>query len=69
MNIRTVSRAFAIAAIALGAALPAAAQKKGGTLTYTFHPEPTAMSTISTTAVPVSLVASKIYGVSDPISV
>ena len=61
MNIRTVSRAFAIAVIALGAALPAAAQKKGGTLTYTFHPEPTAMSTISTTAVPVSLVASKIY--------
>src|SRR5512140_3674728 len=60
MTIRTVSRALAVAAIAL-AALPAAAQKKGGTLTYTFQPEPTAMSTISTTAVPVSLVASKIY--------
>ena len=43
------------------AMLPAHAQKKGGTLTYTYHPEPTAMSTISTTAVPVALIATKIY--------
>jgi peptide/nickel transport system substrate-binding protein len=40
---------------------PAYAQKTGGTLTYTFHPEPTAMSTIATTAVPVSIIATKIY--------
>jgi peptide/nickel transport system substrate-binding protein len=49
------------AALALAAPLPVLAQKRGGTLTYTYHPEPTAMSTISTTAVPVSLIASKIY--------
>src|SRR5438128_1907279 len=54
---------FLVAAALVGLALlPAAqAQKKGGTLTYTYHPEPTAMSTISTTAVPVSLIATKIY--------
>lgn len=50
-----------VSAIALG--LPAAAQTpvRGGNLVYTFHPEPTAMSTISTTAVPVALIATKIY--------
>ncbi len=58
---RIAIRATALAVLALGATLPADAQKKGGTLTYTFQPEPTAMSTISTTAVPVYLVASKIY--------
>lgn len=43
-------------------ATPASAQpKRGGTLTYTYHPEPTALSTIATTAVPVSLIATKIY--------
>src|SRR4029079_14728139 len=47
--------------VALAATLPAHAQKKGGTLTYTDQPEPPALSTISTTAVPVSLIASKIY--------
>ena len=35
--------------------------KRGGTLTYTYHPEPTALSTIATTAVPVALVSTKIY--------
>ncbi len=34
---------------------------RGGSLSYTYHPEPTAMSTIATTAVPVALVATKIY--------
>ena len=47
--------------VALAATLPAHAQKKGGTLTYTYQPEPTALSTISTTAVPVALISSKIY--------
>jgi len=51
----------AAALFAIAAVLPAHAQKKGGTLTYTYNPEPTALSTISTTAVPVSLVATKIY--------
>ncbi|MDA1090978.1 MAG: ABC transporter substrate-binding protein [Proteobacteria bacterium] len=39
----------------------AAQPKKGGTLTYTYHPEPTALSTIATTAVPVALISTKIY--------
>jgi len=52
---------LAASLLAVAALVPAHAQKRGGTLTYTYHPEPTAMSTISTTAVPVSLIASKIY--------
>ncbi len=56
------ARPYLVASLVAAAALlPAHAQKKGGTLTYTYHPEPTTMSTISTTAVPVSLIASKIY--------
>jgi peptide/nickel transport system substrate-binding protein len=55
------SAIVAASLLAIAAILPAHAQKKGGTLTYTFQPEPTALSTISTTAVPVSLIASKIY--------
>lgn len=35
--------------------------KRGGTLTYTYHPEPTALSTIATTAVPVAIASSKIF--------
>lgn len=56
-----------LASLAFGAAMsfasPLLAQTpvKGGSLTYTYHPEPTAMSTIATTAVPVALVATKIY--------
>jgi peptide/nickel transport system substrate-binding protein len=34
---------------------------KGGTLIYSFHPEPSALSTISTTAVPVAIISTKIY--------
>jgi peptide/nickel transport system substrate-binding protein len=43
--------------------LPATAAeiKKGGTLTYTFQPEPTALSTIATTAVPVAIASTKIF--------
>ncbi len=56
------ARPLVAASLLLAASIiPAHAQKKGGTLTYTYHPEPTAMSTISTTAVPVSLIASKMY--------
>jgi peptide/nickel transport system substrate-binding protein len=45
---------------AAGIAL-AAEPKRGGTLTYTYHPEPTALSTIATSAVPVYLMATKIF--------
>ena len=48
-------------AAALGATAAAQTPVRGGSLTYTYHPEPTAMSTVSTTAVPVALVATKIY--------
>lgn len=39
----------------------AAEPKKGGTLTYSFTPEPTALSTIATTAVPTAILATKIF--------
>ena len=35
--------------------------KRGGTLTYSFHPEPTALSTIATSAVPVAIISTKIF--------
>jgi hypothetical protein len=34
---------------------------RGGTLTYSYNPEPAALSTIATTAVPVVIAATKIY--------
>lgn len=61
MTIRQISYRLATALLVSVITLPATAQKQGGTLTYTYFPEPTAMSTIATTAVPVSLIASKIY--------
>ncbi len=52
----------AVAAVLLGtAALPAAAQKKGGSLAFSYQPEPSALSTIATTAVPTALVSTKIF--------
>jgi peptide/nickel transport system substrate-binding protein len=53
----------AMAGAAMIAASAASAQQPqtGGTLTYTFHPEPTALSTISTTAVPVAIISTKLY--------
>ena len=49
-------------ALAIGVTAAQAQQpKRGGTLTYTFHPEPVAISTIATTAVPVALAATKVY--------
>ena len=52
----------ALAAAALLAASPqAAGQKRGGTLTFSYQPEPSALSTISTTAVPTALVSTKIF--------
>lgn len=52
--------AFSLLLTAVSCSLIAAEPKKGGVLTYTFHPEPTALSTIATTAVPVSIIATKI---------
>ena len=46
---------------ALAATVQAQQPKRGGTLTYSYHPEPTALSTIATTAVPVALASTKIF--------
>jgi peptide/nickel transport system substrate-binding protein len=55
--------ALFVAPLALALAVPAAAQtpKTGGTLTYVYHPEPTALSTIATSAVPVAIISTKLY--------
>ena len=59
---KRITLALAAALLLAGATAADAQQpKRGGTLTYTYHPEPTGLSTISTTAVPVSIVATKIY--------
>lgn len=50
-----------LAAVVVFVGAEAAEPKRGGTLTYTYHPEPTALSTITTTAITVSILASKIY--------
>jgi peptide/nickel transport system substrate-binding protein len=56
---------FIAAALAAGMALPALAQeacpKRGGTLTYSYTPEPVALSTLRTTGVPVAMISGKIY--------
>lgn len=57
---RLIAVASIAALTATGTAF-AQAPNKGGTLTYSYHPEPTALSTISTTAVPVALISTKIY--------
>ena len=53
---------LAAAALLMGVVVaPAAEPKRGGTLTFTYQPEPSALSTIATTAVPVALVSTKIF--------
>ncbi len=54
---------LAMAALLAGTAVTALADepRRGGTLTYTYHPEPTALSTVATTAVPTALISTKIY--------
>ena len=63
MGVTTLKSLLCGAAFLAAGALGALAQSptKGGTLTYTFHPEPSALSTISTTAVPVAIISTKIY--------
>lgn len=55
--------ALALAALFAATAFPALAEtpRQGGTLTYTYHPEPTALSTVATSAVPTALIATKIF--------
>ncbi len=53
--------AVVVLAAALADPARAAEPRRGGTLTYTYHPEPTALSTVATTAVPVALAATKVY--------
>jgi peptide/nickel transport system substrate-binding protein len=57
---RRFALATAVLVLAAGA-VSGAEPRRGGALTYTFHPEPVAVSTIATTAVPVALGATKIY--------
>lgn len=57
---RLLGIAASVATLIAGQAM-SAEPKSGGTLTYSYHPEPTAISTITTTAVPVSIIATKIY--------
>lgn len=62
MGLRHAALAALAAVASLCAPIALAQQPRpGGTLTYTYHPEPTALSTISTTAVPVAIVSTKIY--------
>lgn len=67
MRIKTLTalRAFLLAAPAglafAGVAQAQSCPKTGGTLTYAYSLEPSALSTIATSAVPVALVATKIY--------
>src|SRR3954465_15842231 len=64
MTRNLASRLALTAAFALALTSGAAAQqcgKSGGALTYVYHPEPTALSTIATSAVPVAIISTKIY--------
>ena len=58
---RTARSIIVAVGLALASQVPAHAQKRGGTLTYVYHPEPTALSTIATSAVPVAIISTKIY--------
>jgi peptide/nickel transport system substrate-binding protein len=60
-TLRNILPAAAAAALLALAPLQAAQPKRGGTVTFSYQPEPSALSTISTTAVPTALVATKIF--------
>ena len=60
MRLRTLVAAGTAVMLALASA-QAAEPKRGGTLTFTYQPEPSALSTIATTAVPTALVSTKIF--------
>ncbi|MDQ3444600.1 MAG: ABC transporter substrate-binding protein [Pseudomonadota bacterium] len=52
---------LALGALLSSATLTAQEPKRGGTLTFSYQPEPSALSTIATTAVPVALISTKIF--------
>lgn len=60
-TLRNILPAVTAAAMLAVAPLQAAEPKRGGTLTFSYQPEPSALSTISTTAVPTALVSTKIF--------
>jgi peptide/nickel transport system substrate-binding protein len=60
-RLRNILPAAAAAALLAVAPLHAAEPKRGGSLTFSYQPEPSALSTISTTAVPTALVSTKIF--------
>ena len=59
--IKSMWRGAAVMFLAIALGAHAQQPRRGGTLTYTYHPEPTALSTIATSAVPVYLLATKIF--------
>lgn len=61
MRLPTLACIFALACAASILPGQAAEPRRGGTLTYTYHPEPTALSTIATSAVPVAIISTKIF--------
>ncbi|MFM7532209.1 MAG: ABC transporter substrate-binding protein [Rubrivivax sp.] len=61
MRLPHLLRALALLCAATAIAAHANEPRRGGTLTYTYHPEPTALSTIATSAVPVAIISTKIF--------
>ncbi|MGE0525237.1 MAG: ABC transporter substrate-binding protein, partial [Variibacter sp.] len=60
-SVNSIALAATILTLTAGTALAQSCPKTGGTLTYVYHPEPTALSTIATSAVPVAIISTKIY--------
>jgi peptide/nickel transport system substrate-binding protein len=60
-NSKVLRNAGAACAMVLAGAALAQTPKHGGTLTYSYNPEPTALSTVATTAVPTALASTKIF--------
>jgi len=60
-KMRRMASAPAVLALLMAVSAQAQEPKQGGTLTFTYEPEPSALSTIATTAVPTALVSSKIF--------
>lgn len=61
MRLTTLACVFTLSCAVVAAQAQPAEPRRGGTLTYTYHPEPTALSTIATSAVPVAIISTKIF--------
>lgn len=61
VGLRRIAFAAATAVLMTAPGLQAQEPKHGGTLTFTYQPEPSALSTIATTAVPTALISTKIF--------